>query len=95
MDKQISFNFVDYVTDINFISFHFASKLNDNLIFFSGVDAINYGQFEARDQIGNFVSKFGASQQIVTIGASKYLGNNFTLGSNLKMLDSNRGTHQS
>ena len=23
MDKQISFNFVDYVTDINFISFHF------------------------------------------------------------------------
>ena len=28
----------------------------------------NYGQF-GRDEIGNFVSKFGASQQIVTIGS--------------------------
>ena len=30
-------------------------------MFFSGVDAIDYGQFEARDEIGNFVSKFGFS----------------------------------
>jgi len=95
MDKHISFNFVDYVTDINFISFHYASKLNDNLMFFSGIDAVNYGQFEARDEIGNFVSKFGASQQIVTIGVSKYLGNNFTLGSNLKMLNSSLESYHS
>ena len=27
MDGQIAFNFVDYVSDINFISFHFAKKL--------------------------------------------------------------------
>ena len=43
MDGQIAFNFVDYVSDINFISFHFAKKLNNNLMIFSGIDAINYG----------------------------------------------------
>ena len=71
------FNFVDYVSDINFISFHFVKKFNNNLMFFSGIDAINYGQFDGRDEIGNTISKFSATQQITTIGMSKYLGNNF------------------
>ena len=57
MDNQIAFNFVDYVSDINFISFHFVKKFNNNLIF-SGIDAINYGKFDGRDEIGNTISKF-------------------------------------
>ena len=88
MDNQMSFNFVDYVSDINFISFHFVRKLNNNLMFFSGIDAINYGQFDGLDAIGNTISKFTASQQIATFGMSKYLGNNFTLGSNFRFINS-------
>ena len=95
MDKQIAFNFVDYVSDINFISFHFVKKLNDNLMFFSGIDAINYGEFDGTDEIGNTISKFSASQQIATIGMSKYLGNNFTLGSNFRLLNSNLESYHS
>jgi nucleoside-diphosphate-sugar epimerase len=40
MSGQMAFNFVDYVSDINFISFHYVYKLSDNLLFFSGLDAI-------------------------------------------------------
>ena len=95
MDNQIAFNFVDYVSDINFISFHFVKKFNNNLMFFTGIDAINYGKFDGRDEIGNTISKFSATQQITTIGMSKYLGNNFTLGSNFRLLNSNLESYHS
>ena len=88
MDGQISFNFVDYVSDINFISFHFAKKLNNNLMIFSGIDAVNYGKFNATDEVGNPISIFNASQQIATFGMSKYLGQDFTVGSNIRLLNS-------
>ena len=88
MDGQISFNFVDYVSDINFISFHFAKKLNNNLMIFSGIDAVNYGTFDATDEVGNTISNFNASQQIATFAMSKYLGQDFTLGSNIRLLNS-------
>ena len=88
MDGQISFNFVDYVSDINFISFHFGKKLNNNLMIFSGIDAINYGKFDATDEVGNTISNFNASQQIATFAMSKYLGQDFTLGSNIRLLNS-------
>ena len=71
MDKQIAFNFVDYLADINFISFHSAKKISENLMLFAGVDAINYGEFNGMDVAGNSTTYFNASQQIITIGSSK------------------------
>lgn len=95
MDGQIAFNFVDYVSDINFISFHFAKKLNNNLMIFSGIDAINYGKFDATDEVGNPISTFNASQQIATFGISKYLGQDFTVGSNIRLLNSSLESYHS
>lgn len=95
MDKQVSFNFVDYFFDINFISIYFAKELSEDLMIFSGLDAINYGQFTSTDEIGNSGFDFSANQQLFTIGVSKYLGKNFTLGSNIKMLNSNLETYHS
>jgi len=95
MDGQISFNFVDYVSDINFISFHFAKKIKNNMMLFSGIDAINYGKFDATDEVGNPISTFNASQQIATFGVSKYLGSNFTLGTNIRLLNSSLESYHS
>lgn len=95
MDKQISFNFVDYVSDINFISFHFAKKMKNNLMIFSGIDAVNYGVFNGVDEIGNVNSTFNASQQIATLGMSKYLGKDFTIGSNVRLLNSSLESYHS
>jgi len=93
MDKQIAFNFVDYLADINFISFHSAKKISENLMLFAGVDAINYGEFNGTDVVGNSTSNFNASQQIITLGSSKKLSNNFTFGANIKLLNSNLETY--
>ena len=92
--RKWTFNFVDYVSDINFISVHFVKKLNNNLMFFYRIDAINYGQFDGTDEIGNTISKFNFSQ-IITLGMSKYLGNNFTLGSNFRLLNSSLESYHS
>lgn len=95
MDKQISFNFVDYVSDINFMSFHFAKKMKNNLMIFSGIDAVNYGVFNGTDEIGNVNSTFNASHQIATLGMSKYLGQDFTIGSNIRLLNSSLESYHS
>ena len=95
MHNQVSFNFVDYVSDINFISFHFSKIVNKNLMLFSGFDAINYGSFIVTDEVGNQINNFNASQQITTIGSSKYLGRNFTFGANIRLLNSQMETYHS
>ena len=95
MNRQMSFNFVDYVSDINFISFHYAQKISNNLMIFSGLDAINYGEFIGSDATGNSTSVFTANQQIFTLGTAKQISDKFTVGTNIKLLNSQLESYQS
>ena len=95
MNRQMSFNFVDYVSDINFISFHYAQKISNNLMIFSGLDAINYGEFIGSDATGNSTSVFTANQQIFTLGTAKQLSDKFTIGTNIKLLNSQLESYHS
>lgn len=95
MDKKVSFNFVDYVSDINFISSHTAKKLSNNLMLFFGLDAVNYGEFNHTNDIGDVISTFSSNQQLITVGLSKYLNKDIILGSNLKFLNSYLETYHS
>ena len=95
MNRQMSFNFVDYVSDINFISFHYSQKISSNLMIFSGLDAINYGEFIGSDATGNSTSVFTANQQIFTLGTAKQISDKFTLGTNIKLLNSQLESYQS
>lgn len=95
MNRQMSFNFVDYVSDINFISFHYAQKISNNLMIFSGLDAINYGEFIGSDATGNSTSLFTANQQIFTLGTAKQISDKFTLGANIKLLNSQLESYHS
>ena len=88
MNNKIAFNFVDYFTDINYLSVHFATTISENLMLFSGFDAINYGDFIGTDDIGNQISNFSANDQILTLGISKVLNDKFIIGSNLRILNS-------
>ena len=95
MNRQMSFNFVDYVSDINFISFHYAQKISNNLMIFSGLDAINYGEFIGSDATGNSTSLFTANQQIFTLGTAKQISDKFTVGTNIKLLNSQLESYHS
>ena len=95
MNRQMSFNFVDYVSDINFISFHYSQKISSNLMIFSGLDAINYGEFIGSDATGNSTSVFTANQQIFSLGTAKQISDKFTLGTNIKLLNSQLESYHS
>ncbi len=88
MDNQISFNFIDYVSDINFISFHSARLLPEGFMMFFGVDAFNYGIFDSYDESGNYINQFKANQQIFTLGSSKAISDRILLGTNIRFLNS-------
>ena len=89
MNNQISFNFLDYVSDVDLISFHSAKKISKKIMIFAGINAINYGEFYGTDAIGNATQNFTASQQIIVLGSSKKLSDKFTFGVNIHLLNSN------
>ena len=95
MHNQLAFNFVDYVSDINLVSVHFSKQILNNVMVFTGIEAINYGEFVSTDETGNILSNFSANEQIVTIGTSRYLGRNFSIGSNFRLLNSNLEAYNS
>ena len=62
---------------------------------FSGLDAINYGEFIGSDATGNSTSVFTANQQIFTLGTAKQISDKFTVGTNIKLLNSQLESYHS
>ena len=89
MSGQLAFNFVDYFTDINAVSVHYANRLKHIGIYSIGIDAYNYGTFNLTDATANELGTFTANDQVITLGLSKELNNNFFLGTNVRLLNSN------
>ena len=88
MHNSLVFSFTDYFSDINFIGFSYARKFKEFGIFSVGFKAINYGEFEYNDFVGNNFGSFSAYDQVITLGMSKSLSEKFTLGVNINMLNS-------
>ena len=89
MSGQLAFNFVDYFADINAVSVHYANSLKNIGVYSIGIDAYNYGTFNLTDATANELGTFTASDQIITLGLCKELNNQFSLGSNIRLLNSN------
>ena len=88
MNRQISFSFVDYFSDINAVSVHYATNSKKlGMIFFSA-KALNYGSFTKTDETGVELGEFTANEQIITAGISKMLNEKFTIGMNLNFINS-------
>ena len=72
MDNELAFLFTDYFTDINILGFSYAKQLKEIGVFSASLKAINYGDFEHNDAVGNNVGSFSAHDQVITLGASKH-----------------------
>lgn len=57
--------------------------------FVLGVQYLNYGNFEGRDNIGNTTADFKANDFAVSIGASKQYGERWRYGASIKLAQSN------
>ena len=95
MYNKLYLNFVDYFSDINFISASYAFPLKQFGTIGVSVKSIGYGEFTQTDYTSQNLGTFNASEQIVSFGISKRVSEKWVLGANLKTLFSTFETYQS
>ncbi|MBC8265914.1 MAG: type IX secretion system protein PorQ [Flavobacteriales bacterium] len=88
MNRQISFSFVDYFSDINAVSVNYATNSKKIGMLFFGAKALNYGSFTKTDEVGLELGEFTANEQVLTAGISKLLNENFTVGMSINFINS-------
>lgn len=90
MTNQLSVNYVNYLSDVNFGSaaYVFRSGRKEN-VFHTGVTYINYGSFDGYDEFGNATGEFGGGEAAVSFGyAFNIPWSDFYVGANAKLISS-------
>lgn len=87
--SQLAFSFVDYFTDIRVGYAAFAWHVDSIGTFALSASRINYGDFTETDNTGAIIGEFTAGEYGITLGYSRQLDSMFTVGANLKFLQSN------
>jgi len=88
MDKRLEMSYVNYFSDINFGSAHFAKHYKKLGTASLAVQYVDFGQFDETDVFGNRLGEFSASDVIINLGLGRQLDSNFTAGVNLKYINS-------
>ncbi len=89
MHNRLSINFQDNVLDIKrgYAGFvHNFDKLKTT--FNAGMQYVNYGDFEATDEIGNITGEFDGAEYAITIGAGRQYLERFSYGANVTFISS-------
>jgi len=89
MDNKLAVNYVNYFSDINYGFAAYAHHFNKFGTFVGSIQYINYGTFTYADATGLTSGTFKAGEYALNIGWAKMLDSNFSLGSNLKIINSN------
>lgn len=95
MDHKLAINYVNYFSDINYGFAAYAHNFKKLGTFVGSLQYINYGTFTYADPTGLTSGTFKAGEYALNIGWAKMLDSNFTLGSNLKFINSNFETYNS
>ncbi|RLD31346.1 MAG: hypothetical protein DRJ02_03725 [Bacteroidetes bacterium] len=85
-DNSIALNYVDYFTDINYGSVHYANSFEKVGSFMATLQFMDYGKFTYADEAGNTSGTFGAQDYALTIGWGRKLSDRFSIGANLKLI---------
>lgn len=72
---------------------HFLKKFDISV--HGGVQYVNYGDFNLADEFGTISGQFTVGEQAMTLGASKSLNENYSVGSNMKFIFSNFESYSS
>jgi len=89
MHKQLSLNHNFHLAGISNSQVLYAKSLDSlGLTLFAGIHAINYGSFDAADEIGNTFGEFKSNEIALNIGAGKKINERISLGANLRFLTS-------
>ena len=86
INNQLSFNYVDYFSDINYGSLVLGKSIKNLGNFTAGLIYTNYGTFKRADEQGNLEGSFNASDYALSIGWGRMLDSMFSMGANLKLI---------
>ncbi len=90
MDSKMSFNYVNYLTEINYVSVAYAHTINRHIgTFHSGITYLNYGTFIAADENGTETGTFKAFDLAFSVGYAYQIPHSyFFVGANAKIINS-------
>lgn len=89
MSSQLALSFADYFTDIKYGYAGGAWYVPKVGTFSAFATRIDYGTFRETDESGNTLGEFTAGEYGINIGYGRQVDSNFTVGANLKFMQSN------
>lgn len=96
MNRQLSFNYNFYAEGISNGYFAYGHEISKwGIMAHGGVQFINYGEFIRTDEFEQQQGTFKASEYAITLGASRQLYENLSVGANLKLITSQLESYNS
>ncbi len=87
MHGALALNYINYFAGINYLYAGYVHSFNEitasaNLMY------LNYGKFTRTDDLGNVIGEFTANDMVLSLGASKRIDTAFSVGANVKIINS-------
>jgi len=87
MDGKVSFNYVDYFTDVNYGSFAYGRDFDSLGTFVASITYVNYGEF-IRSENGEELGTFSANEMALNVGYAYEIDSSWTVGATAKIINS-------
>ncbi|MFK7755696.1 MAG: type IX secretion system protein PorQ [Flavobacteriales bacterium] len=94
-NNRLEFSYVNYFSDINFGSAHYAKHLSGIGTASLALQYVDYGDFTETDEFNNDLGNFDVNDVLVNVGFSRQLDSNFTAGANVKFINSTLANYSS
>ena len=88
ISNQLMINYTDHFSDVKQGYFAYAHNFKKVGNFQAGIQYLSYGKFTETDVSGNVLGEFTANDFAFTLGWGRKLDSNFTIGANLKFINS-------
>lgn len=93
--NHLSLNFMDYFDDINYGTVAFTHYYEGLGHFGGALQYVDYGRFTEADEFGRVTGSFSAGEYSLQLGWGRMLNENFSIGSNVKLIYSSFYDHDS
>jgi hypothetical protein len=89
MSQGAAFHYTNLLSDINNFFVGYAHHVEPlKMTFHANVQHLGYGTFKAADEFGNAQGEFRAGETAITVGAGRQLNERFSVGANLRFINS-------
>ncbi|HEX8575515.1 MAG TPA: type IX secretion system protein PorQ [Flavobacterium sp.] len=96
MDRHLSANYGNYYGEIKYGTAAYAYHDRHLQTIHAGVNYVNYGNFEGRDELGNLTSDFTGSEVALSVGYAYNIPfSDFYIGANAKLISSTLESYNS